>query len=100
MFETRFPYGFPPDFSTKDFIDYIYLRITEYINGDLIEELLCEAICEDFGQFTIDAWKQVPSEARRELRTLLLQRVVYVESRKALLVSDRLHSVITNVYQF
>lgn len=42
-FKSRLPDGFPKELSIKHFTKFIYIRIKEYLDDDLMEEFLLEA---------------------------------------------------------
>lgn len=90
----RFPVGFPNPFTAKDVTDLIYLKINDYIDEDLTEEMLAEACVEDFSEFGIDTWNAVTKESRRSLRNFLHQRGVFVKHGNSIKMANALEDFI------
>lgn len=97
--EARFARGFPSTHSPKEFAEYIYIKVQEYIYDDFTKTLLAEAFTEDFLQFTLERWQIVATVARRLIRNLLLQLGVYVRSGRGLPIAECLIELISKGYE-
>lgn len=59
---SRFSEGLPAQFTIKDFTDFIYICINEYVDDDLLEELLAEAFIACFAAVELQSLITVPKK--------------------------------------
>lgn len=96
--EELFTHGLPADVTTeqtREFFRYCYALYFE--QESWLDETLGECFQEDFEKFALQDFKDIDALQRRNMRTLLRYRNVYVPTGNKIRVANALYSLFTEL---